>query len=161
VALCVGALSDCASGHVEGRNNMTFVNRVRVAATAAVVAGLMTVVGTQAALGAEAGFGRLYLNGQVVGTVVTPAQVAPGSGRDPFYKVANGAAGQLGIAGVGPGSGDYHGGDWEVFTVTFNVTPYLLTSGSAVATAAAKGDVTVSRQPAQDFRCPITSTTVG
>jgi hypothetical protein len=140
---------------------MTFVNRVRIAATATVVAGLITVIGSQAALGAEPGFGRLYLNGQVVGTVVPPSQVPSGSGRDPFYKVANGAAGQLGIAGVGPGSGDYHGGDWEVFTVTFNVKPYLLTSGSAVATAAARGDVTLSRQPAQDFHCPITSTAVG
>jgi hypothetical protein len=139
---------------------MKMVKRAQMAGTAMVLAGLLTVVGSQAALGAEPGFGRLFLNDQVVGTVVPPAQVAPGSGLDPFYKVTNGAAGQLGIAGIGPGEPGFHGGDWEVFTVTFNVTPYLLTSGSAVATAAAKGDVTVTRQPAQDFRCPITSTAV-
>jgi hypothetical protein len=136
--------------------NMRILNRARTALTAIVVAGLLTTVGSQAALGAEAGFGSLYLNGQVVGTVIPPAQVAPGSGLDPFFKVTNGVAGQLGIAGIGPGEPGFHGGDWEVFTVTFNVTPYLLTSGSAVADAAAKGDVTVTRQPAQDFRCPIT-----
>ena len=140
---------------------MTVVKRARVLATAMVAAALLTAVGSHAALGAAPGFGQLYLNGHVVGTVVPPAAVAPGSGRDPFYKVTNGVSGQLGIAGVGPGSAGYHGGDWEVFTVTFNVTPYLLTSGAAVATAAAKGDVTVTRQPAQDFRCPITSTAVG
>jgi hypothetical protein len=140
--------------------NMNMVKRARMAGTALVVAGLLTAVGTQAALGADPGFGKLYLNGQVVGTVVPPAQVAPGSGLDPFYKVTNGVDGQLGIAGVGPGEPGFHGGDWEVFTVTFTVAPYLLTSGSAVATAAAKGDVTVTRQPAQDFRCPITSTAV-
>ena len=140
---------------------MTIVNRARVLVTAMIATGLMTAVVSQAAFAAEPGFGRLYLNGQVVGTVVPPASVAPGSGRDPFYKVTNGVSAQLGIAGVGPGSRGFHGGDWEVFTVTFNVPPYLLTSGSAVATAAAKGDVTVTRQPAQDFRCPITSTAVG
>jgi hypothetical protein len=139
---------------------MNLVIRARMAGTALVVAGLLTTVAAQAALGAEPGFGNLFLNGQVVGTVVPPAQVAPGSGLDPFYKVTNGVNGQLGIAGVGPGETGFHGGDWEVFTVTFNVPPYLLTSGSAVATAASKGDVTVTRQPAQDFRCPITSTAV-
>jgi hypothetical protein len=139
---------------------MNIVKRARMAGTAIVVAGLLTAFGSQAALGAEPGFGKLYLNGQVVGTVVPPAQVTPGSGQDPFYKVTNGASGQLGIAGVGPGEPGFHGGDWKVFTVTFNVTPYLLTSGAAVAAAAARGDVTVTRQPAQDFRCPITSTAV-
>ena len=137
------------------------VNRARVVVTAVVVAGLLTAIGSQGGLAAEPGFGQLYLNGQVVGTVVPPAQVEPGSGRDPFYKVTNGVSGQLGIAGIGPGEPGYHGGDWEVFTVTFHAAPYLLTSGSAVAAAAARGDVTVTRQPGQDFRCPITSTTVG
>lgn len=140
---------------------MTTIDRCRALLTAILAAGLLTLIGFQSALAAEPGFGRLYLNGEVVGTVVPPAQVAPGSGRDPFYKVTNGVNGQLGIAGVGPGEPGFHGGDWEVFTVTFTVQPYLLTSGSAVVTAAAKGDVTVTRQSGQDFRCPITSTAVG
>jgi len=139
---------------------MTALKRARTAGTALVVAGLLTAFGSQAALGAEPGFGNLYLNGQVVGTVLPPVHIASGSGLDPFYKVTNGVNGQLGIAGVGPGEPGFHGGDWEVFTVRFNVTPYLLTSGSAVAAAASKSDVTVTRQPAQDFRCPITSTAV-
>lgn len=134
---------------------MKVVRGIRIAAAAGFAAALLIAVAAQAAFG-ETSFGQLFLNGQVVGTTVTPANVAAGSGRDPFYKVTNGATGQLGIAGVGPGSGAYHGGDWEVFTVTFNVTPYLLTSGSAVMEAATKGDVTVTRQPTQDFRCPIT-----
>jgi len=140
---------------------MTLVIRARMAATAIVVAGVLAAAGSQTALGATPGFGQLFLNGHIVGTVVPPAEVAPGSGQDPFYKVTNGVNGQLGIAGVGPGESGFHGGDWEVFTVTFNVPPYLLTSGSAVATAASKGKVTITRQPAQDFRCPITSTAVG
>lgn len=105
---------------------------------------------------ASAGFGSLFLDGAVVGTTVVPAPVPSGSGLDPFYAVTNGAAGQLGIAGVGPRDGAYHGGDWEFFSVTFNVAPYLLTSGDAVMAAAAKGDVTVVRLPGHDFRCPVT-----
>lgn len=138
--------------------DMRIVRTARIAAAVMVVAGILTAAGSQVAFGAVPGFGNLFLNGQVVGTVLPPAEVALGSGRDPFYKVINGASGQLGIAGVGPGEPGYHGGDWQVWTVTFKsgVTPYLLKSGFDVATAKGKGDVTVVRQEAQDFRCPIT-----
>jgi hypothetical protein len=101
--------------------------------------------------------GQLFHDGSVVGTVVTPSPIAAGSGTDPFYKVANGAQGQLGIAGVAPGDGPYHGGSWQVFVVTFKagVTPYLLTSDEAVFAASDAGDVTVTRLGAADFRCPV------
>jgi hypothetical protein len=101
--------------------------------------------------------GQLFHDGAVVGTVVTPAPIAPGSGTDPFYKVTNGTAGQLGIAGVAPGDGPYHGGSWQVYLVTFNpgVTPYLLTSDEAVFAAQAAGHVTVTRAGSADFRCPV------
>jgi hypothetical protein len=120
-----------------------------VAVTAAVVAGPAM---------ATTGKGSLFHDGAVVGTVVVPANVAPGSGSDPFFNVTNGAAGQLGIAGVAPGDGPYHGGDWQVWLVTFKdgVTPYLVTSDEAVFAAQAAGDVTVTRAPDADFRCPIT-----
>jgi len=101
--------------------------------------------------------GQLFHDGAVVGTVVTPAPIAAGSGTDPFYQVTNGAAGQLGIAGVAPGDGPYHGGSWQVYLVTFNpgVTPYLLTSDEAVVAARDAGDVTVTRAGNADFRCPV------
>jgi len=101
--------------------------------------------------------GQLFHDGTVVGTVVTPAPIAPGSGTDPFYKVTNGAAGQLGIAGVAPGDGPYHGGSWQVYLVTFKpgVTPFLLTSDDAVFAAKAAGQVTVTRAGSADFRCPV------
>ncbi|TAN31732.1 hypothetical protein EPN29_10975 [bacterium] len=137
----------------------SIVTAARLAAAGAVAAASLATAGAQSAIAAEPSFGHLYLNGIVVGTVIPPAHVEPGSGRDPFYEVTNGATGQLGIAGVGPGQGEYHGGDWEVFTVAFNAghTPYLLTSAAAVASAATAGDVMVKRQPGQDFRCPITA----
>jgi hypothetical protein len=128
-------------------------SRIALVLTAAVTAVVVAVPAM-----ATAGKGSLFHDGAVVGTVVVPAHVAPGSGSDPFFKVTNGADGQLGIAGVAPGDGPYHGGDWQVWLVTFNdgVTPYLLTSDEAVATAQLAGDVSVTRAPTADFRCPIT-----
>jgi len=129
--------------------------RLKIAiAAATAVAALVIAIPAMATTGK----GSLFHDGDVVGTVVVPAHVPAGSGSDPFYNVTNGAAGQLGIAGVAPGDGPYHGGDWQVWLVTFKdgVTPYLLTSDEAVAAAQAAGDVTVTRAPAADFRCPIT-----
>ena len=60
---------------------------------------------------AQTSKGFLFHDGDVVGTVIVPAHVAPGSGRDPFFKLTNGVADQLGIAGAAPGDGPYHGGD--------------------------------------------------
>src|SRR6266849_815018 len=114
------------------------------------------VLPVTSAFAATPGFGNLYYNGTIVRTVVPPAAF-PNEGRDNFYKVTNGAVGQLGIAAVAPGSADYHGGAWKVFTVTFNpaVTPTLLTSEQAVLSAQAANTVTVTRNSAADFRCPI------
>ena len=107
---------------------------------------------------ATTGKGSLFHDGDIVGTVVVPANVPPGSGNDPFYAVTNGAEGQLGIAGVAPGDGPYHGGNWAFNAVTFKpgVSPYLLTSDEAVFAAEARGDVTITRMPDKDFRCPVT-----
>ena len=129
--------------------------RMKVAITAAVT---VTALAVAVPAMATTGKGSLFHNGGVVGTVIVPANVPDGSGSDPFFNVTNGAAGQLGIAGVAPGDGPYHGGDWQVWHVTFDsgVTPYLLTSDEAVMAAQAAGDVTVTRAAAADFRCPIT-----
>ncbi len=120
----------------------------------AVAATLTALAGTASAATSK---GSLFLDGEVVGTVVNSAAI-PHQGTDPFYMVTNGVSGQLGIAGEGPGDPGYNGGSWAVFEVTFNqgVTPYLLTSDEAVMAAEAAGDVTVVRNGAADFRCPIT-----
>jgi hypothetical protein len=130
------------------------VKRITIAST---LVALTIIVGAAPA-SATAGKGNLFHDGTVVGTVVPPVAI-PGAGTDPFYKVTNGTAGQLGIAGVAPGDGSYHGGAWEVFTVTFTpgVTPYLLTSDEAVFAARAAGDVVVARNAGADFRCPVTT----
>jgi hypothetical protein len=100
--------------------------------------------------------GMLYLDGTVVRTIGLPASI-PQGGRDPLYMVTNGTSDQLGITAVGPGYSGYHGGAWAVYQVTFapGVTPYLLTSDEDVAAAEEAGDVTVTRAPALDNRCPV------
>ena len=99
--------------------------------------------------------GCCYYEDRVVRTVVPPART-PKPGRDNFYGFPAGAAtGQLGVVGVAPGDTDYHGGHWAFYAVTWNVTPYLLTSEAAVLAAADAGDVSVTRDPSMDFRCPI------
>lgn len=93
-----------------------------------------------------------YFNDTVVRTVVPPAAF-PNGGLDNFYAVM----GQTisGVVGVAPGSPDYHGGHWAFHSVTWNVAPHLLTSEAAILAAAATGDVTITRNPANDFLCPI------
>lgn len=102
-------------------------------------------------------FGRLYLDGRVVRTLGVPAAL-PRGGLDPLYVLPAGAApGQLAVTAVGPGTGDYHGGSWAIYVVRWaaGVTPYLLTSDEAVDAAAAAGDITLTRDAAADFRCPV------
>jgi hypothetical protein len=125
----------------------------RVLAIAALAALALTLLAGPA--GAKAGKGFLYLDGEVFGTTVPPSAL-PHGGNDPLFNVTNGVEGQFGIAGVGPGQPGYNGGAWAVHQVTFTVTPYLLTSDEEVAAAEAAGDVTVMRDPAADFRCPVT-----
>lgn len=115
---------------------------------------LMVMMAAAPALGARAGFGNLYYDGMVVRTVVPPAAM-PQEGRDNFYVVVEGAEGQLGVAAVAPGDRDYHGGQWAFHRVEWNVDPYLLISEQEVLAAAAAGDVMITREPANDFKCPI------
>src|SRR5215831_4861375 len=139
----------------EGRNTGMRTRAGTRLAAILIAAGAFLAVPAASAL-ASATHGKVFFNGQVVGTVVTPAAV-PNGGTDPFYEVSGGVAGQLGIAGDGPGSPDYRGGLWAVNVVTFTpgTTPFLLTSAQAVLTAQSRGQVTITRDPAADFRCPL------
>jgi len=65
--------------------------------------------------------GCCYLDGRVVRTVV-PTAAAPDAGRDDFYAVIGGVAGQKGVVAVGPGSAGYHGGDDLAGRVLLNLS---------------------------------------
>ncbi|MEP6694520.1 MAG: hypothetical protein ABJB39_07740 [Chloroflexota bacterium] len=95
-------------------------------------------------------FGQIYLDGALVRTLLPPA-ATPQDGTDAFYMVP----GTGGVAAVGPGDAGYHGGFWKVYVVSWNVAQRPLTSQSAILAAQAAGDITVTRNAALDFRCPI------
>ena len=82
----------------------------------------------------------------------------PFEGRDNLYPFMGAAAvGQLPIAAVAPGDRYYHGGQWAVWVVTWNenVTPYLLKSEEDVLEAEDNEEVTITRMPEADFKCPV------
>ena len=95
-----------------------------------------------------------YHDGTIVRTLVPPSSM-PNEGRDDLYAIMNGAVGQLAVIGTAPGETDYHGGAWAFHAVSWNVTPYLITSEEQLLAAEDAGDVTITRVPANDFRCPI------
>ena len=93
----------------------------------------------------------IWLNGEEVRTILPPA-ASPQDGTDPFYMVP----GTGGVAAVGPGDADYHGGHWQVYVVSWNVPDQrLLTSDEAIAQAEEDGDITITRASDLDFLCPI------
>lgn len=129
---------------------MRYFSRVLVLLVAvAIFAG-----GANLAAAATPGFGQLYYEGQVVRTVVPPAAM-PKPGNDDFYAIQNGVEGQLAVIDVAPGAAGYNGGKWAYHSVEWNVAPYVLTSSSAVHAAAMAGDVTITRLPGSDFKCPV------
>jgi hypothetical protein len=92
----------------------------------------------------------IWLDGEMVRTILPPA-ASPNDGRDPFYMVP----GTGGVAAVGPGDAGYHGGQWQVFVVSWNVAMYPLTSAQAIADAEDADDITITRASDLDFLCPI------
>lgn len=115
-----------------------------------VLTSLLLVAAVTPAFAGQPARGTLWLDGEQVRTLVLQT-ATPQEGRDPLYLVP----GTGGVAGVGPGDRGYHGGDWAVHLVSWNVEPYLLTSKEAVLAAASAGDVTITRNAEADFRCPI------
>jgi hypothetical protein len=95
-----------------------------------------------------------YYEGDVLRTVVPPSAF-PNEGTDNFYGITGGVSGQKSVVAEAPGDPGYNGGHWAFHSVTWNVTPYLLTSEADVLAAEGSGDVTVTRLPSMDFLCPI------
>jgi len=115
---------------------------------------LLLVVAAASGVSAQAGFGHLYYQGEVVRTVVPPSAM-PNAGMENLYVIMGGADGQLPVVQTAPGHPKYRGGKWAFHSVTWKTTPYLLTSMMAVLDAESAGDVSITRVPENDFRCPV------
>jgi hypothetical protein len=100
--------------------------------------------------------GGFYVDGTAYVTIGTPTDLsgtgAPASSFDTLYAIEGQT---LAVASSAPGDGDYNGGRWMRFQVTWNTTPYLLTSEEDVLAAADAGDVTIASSPDMLFVCPV------
>ena len=124
---------------------------------AAILVALALVSVAAAPVGAKT-FGTLYAEGQVFRTFGTPARVDPGTGTDPIYTFTNSTnPNQLSVARYAPGSGS-HGGRWAVYHATWtdvSAAGNLVTSYEALQVYVGMGLLSVTRDEAADFRCPI------
>jgi len=124
----------------------------------AVAVGLIAV-SAFAGTAAAKSFGAVYIHDQVYRVFGNAANVPDGSGTDPFAKFTNSTnASQLGVAEFAPGDpGDSHGGRWAVYTVTWTGgdSSTLVTSWPQLQALANSGALTLTRNAAADFRCPV------
>ena len=123
----------------------------------AVVTTLAFLIVVAAPVGAKS-FGMLYAEGEVFRTFGNPAQVDPGTGTDPIYTFTNATnANQLSVARYAPGDGS-HGGRWAVHHATWvsaEDADTLITDFETLESYASQGLLTIVRDEAADFRCPI------
>lgn len=122
----------------------------------AILAAAVAVALIAAPVGAKE-FGRLYAEGETFRTFGNPANVPDGTGTDPIFTFENTTnPDQLSVAKFAPGKGS-HGGRWAVHHVTWTTgdSSTLITSYEQLAMYEAAGQLTIVRDEAADFRCPI------
>ena len=130
------------------------MRRLLVAASVLGIA-LMALAGP---VGARS-FGAIYADDTVYRTFGNAANVPDGTGTDPFATFTDSTnADQLGVAAFAPGSaGGHHGGRWAVYRATWTTgdPSTLVTSWAELQAYADSGQLSVVRDAAADFRCPV------
>jgi hypothetical protein len=130
------------------------MKRILVAAAVATLA-VTTLAGTVSART----FGAVYANDAIYRVFGNAANVPDGTGTDPFAKFTNSTnPDQFGVAEFAPGSPTgHHGGRWAVYSATWTSgdPATLVTSWSALESYVASGQLTLVRNEAADFRCPV------
>ena len=127
----------------------------RIAAGASAALLLLTVAASAVSAGGPPSLG-VYVDDVRYRTVGTPTDFshtgAPASSYDRIYALGSGLAN---VAEAKPGDQDFNGGRWMVLPVTWNVTPYQLTSAEAVWAAAEAGELSIGTTPVRMFECPV------
>jgi hypothetical protein len=128
----------------------------RILMSAAV--GLLAVMTVAAPVGART-FGAVYANDAVYRVFGNDANVPDGTGTDPLATFTNSTnADQKGVAAFAPGSATgHHGGRWAVYRATFISGDHstLVTSWSQLQSLVTSGRLSLVRDAAADFRCPV------
>ena len=116
---------------------------------------IMTVAGPASART----FGAVYANDSIYRVFGNSANVPDGTGTDPFATFTNSTnADQKGVAAFAPGSPTgHHGGRWAVYRATWTTgdRSTLVTSWSQLTALVSSGQLTLVRDAAADFRCPV------
>jgi len=123
---------------------------------AAAALALMTVAGPVAARD----FGTIFVDDAVYRTFGNAANVPDGTGTDPFATFTNSTnSAQRGVAQFAPGSPmGHHGGRWAVYRATWLPSgdpSTLVTSWAELQSYVTSGQLSLVRDPAADFRCPV------
>jgi hypothetical protein len=124
----------------------------------AAATGLIAVSAIAAPAAAQT-FGSVYIHDAVYRVFGNAANVPDGTGTDPFAKFTNSTStAQKGVAEFAPGDpGNSHGGRWAVYEATWTAgdASTVVTSWEQLEAYANQGLLTLVRDPASDFRCPI------
>jgi len=123
------------------------------------VASALLVVGAAAGTVSARDFGAVYANDLEYRVFGNAANVPDGTGTDPLATFTNSANPmQKGVAEFAPGTIGHHGGRWAVYHATFTGSgdaTELVTSWSELQSLIDAGDITLVRDAAADFRCPV------
>ena len=126
--------------------------------TLAIASALLVVAAAAGPVSART-FGSVYANDLVYRVFGNAANVPDGTGTDPLATFTNSTNGdQRGVAEFAPGSPTgHHGGRWAVYRVTWTSgdSSTLVTSWSQLEALADSGQLTITRDAAADFRCPV------
>ncbi len=124
----------------------------------ALSSGLLALMTLAGPVGAR-DFGAVYVNDALYRVFGNAANVPDGTATDPFATFTNSAnADQRGVAEFAPGSPtDHHGGRWAVYRATWTSgdPSSLVTSWSELQAYVVSGELTLVRDAAADFRCPV------
>ncbi len=124
----------------------------------AVSAGLLAISAFAGPVSASRDFGSVYANDLVYRVFGNKANVPDGTGTDPFAIFTNSTAdAQYGVAEFAPGTIGHHGGRWAIYRATWTTgdSSTRITSWSQLESFAASGELTLTRDPQADFRCPV------
>ena len=120
--------------------------------------GMLAVMTVAGPVGART-FGAVYADDAIYRVFGNSANVPDGTGTDPFATFTNSTnADQFGVAEFAPGSPiGHHGGRWAVYRATWTSgdASTLVTSWSQLEALVASGQVSLVRNAAADFRCPV------
>lgn len=120
------------------------------------VATLLAALAASAVLAGGPPAAGFYVGGELYRTVGTPTDFsATGAPADTYDRIFALGAGLQNVAEAKPGDTDFNGGRWMVLPVSWNVTPYQLTSAEAVSAAEAAGELTIGSTPVSQFECPV------